>query len=873
MQNHLLFEIDGNPVKMKPGSSLNFNFQNPIFNDIETFSYPIDLPVTGNGSVIGNVADIKSSTRPMDIDKKKAKIWIDNIPIVSGQILTDDNVDVEDIISVSVNSTNKTFKEMISDMKCTDVDPGEVVIGEKIGQVNVTGTITVYHSVSDVTEGEEVVGQWHDELGYFRREVELFHENLNINVDMFLDLPALGFSYPAKCEEDAQHVAYEDTTKTKNYTSPNKTVKVPKVSVSYINTSMPFDNDHPYCNARICYKHYGVEKEKDSDKYKTTSEITKDKSNINEAKWPYWVLDADRPTSGICFYVLYFLRRLFLKLGIAYDDSDLFAIEDMRRLCFFTTKCAFYEKTKNESLFKGSVDVFTELVNKWTESRGCGSKIELKVEDKSNVNYDFVDSYGERGSGQEWYEIYKKEEWNPKGSSLNMRADLNEMIATGDNFPNVSVSEVIESLENSFGVRFVFDSTGNVCKAVLIRDVFRNNTAPLRMMGKVLSINKTSEKITGVKVCYSAESDAKEQKEIVRKGVRKYDTDYDYTDYPPESQNVGIVSSKPQTVTNKVYREFFTRLSSSDMTTYVDKTTGNAYRIKIDSDAKEAKEWNPVVFEVGGYKGVEIGDCSESNQENMVTLTSHFAPVVFSDVNYQEELNQDNPVPCFAAYVDEEMEHEFVESYLESVSEYDYGKVTLKVTLSGIESYDPTQTEDGNSPLQHIDWGLAVAMMRGGGSSSFVINYDNNYDNFGNDKWQMMAGKDYQMFNDTMTHFGQKFDYNGDDSGDGGGERFSLKIRAYKQPDWADGPLFSGSITDQNRGTFDTFMAEFVYFLLYRQRYRIKMLCTAAMLAEVKNHWESRFCIDDIIGYINKLSCSISDETGMGVVTIDFFAI
>ena len=54
----------------------------------------------------------------------------------------------------------------------------------------------------------------------------------------------------------------------------------------------------------------------------------------------------DRPQSGICFYVLYFLDCLFAHLGVSFDNSALMAVEDMRHLCFFTTHCKYDEEVK-----------------------------------------------------------------------------------------------------------------------------------------------------------------------------------------------------------------------------------------------------------------------------------------------------------------------------------------------------------------------------------------------------------------------------------------------------------------------------------------------------------------------------------------------
>lgn len=858
MHSHLDIKINGNSLGTMPDASIDMNMQNPMFNRVEAFSYPIETPIKINRKILGNIEVPQSDKRLSDIDDQQAMVHIDGVPVVSGRIVTGVDEEIDETVSLNIDSITKSFTDLIADLKCTDVPllpDDEIIIGEKVGQITASGNLTfkVRLRETDDTSGPDHPGG--------RRYIWTDLPDETVAINFFLDLPALGFSYPGHCEQDSNGVATPDPDQPEtSYPDMDVKVKNPKVLVSYINTTMPFDASHPYCNARVCYKHYGVKKTTDGDKttYETDSEITSDKEQSNEARWPYWVLDANRPQSGICFYVLYFLRCLFKLLNISYNDDALMAVEDMRHLTFFTTKCKYTVKTLTNDFFSGTKDAFQQKVNAWADSRGCGGQLEV------------VENFGKQVRIDEGeYKFYTlKDESTP----VSYTADLQQMLATSDNFPDVSVTEVIESLENSFGIRFLFNQDNNACRAIFLRDVFRSQAAPRKFLGKVLSVHKLTEKNTGIKVCYSAESDAKDQRLNVRNGVRDYDTDYDYIDYPEErDQDVDIIG-KTQTITTKTYTDIFKRLSSSDMNVYIDRTTGNAYRIKIDSDAKTAEEWKPVLFEVGGYKGVEIGDCSPSN-ENLIELVSHFKPVMMNDVNYQEEVANGVRKPYYAAFIDKDMEHEFVPFTLQSVSEFENGSLTLKANMRLKESYDPSETEDGNSPLQETDWGLAVCMMRGGGATAYIEDFDENYDGFSNWRWRMVSTGDYQMYSDSVDAFGGVFDYNGEQEGTGGGDRFSLKMRSYKQPSWADGPICDTQKYILLRGLFDTFMAEYVHFLFDRKPLRITSICTAAELADIINHWTEWFNIDGHVGFINKIGCNVSAEMGIGKVTIDFLTI
>lgn len=229
-----------------------------------------------------------------------------------------------------------------------------------------------------------------------------------------------------------------------------------------------------------------------------------------------------------------------------------------------------------------------------------------------------------------------------------------------------------------------------------------------------------------------------------------------------------------------------------------------------------------------------------------------------------------------AAFIDEDMEHEFLEQKIRNT--FGSGVVDFYLTeyLKLVESYDPSKTDDGNSPLQTYDWGLAFTLMRGGGTDATVQKYDYGYDNFGNAKWRKVAA-DYQMNSDSMNVEGDIYDYNGTETGVGGGERFSLKIRSYKMPSWAKSPndTCNSDINNtdqkvQTRGLYDTFLVEYARFIVHRNRYTVKMQMTVAQLIDIKNHWKQRFRINGKVGYINEVKADIKQQTGLQEAEIDF---
>ena len=925
MTSHLDIQIDNLPMALPDDFSLDVTEENPLFNDNGMYSTPVSAPMEGNRHIFSNVDDPQSDKRPVDMEYKPANIGVEGIPFRHGTVVIQNDEELKDSFSFNIDESAQSFSDLIGDLKCQDIplfNNEKIPIGEKICDVHVTGK---YHSYI-------TVGFSHFPNFDVDRGTKDFEGTFNPQ--------ALGFSYPGKGVAAPTRSWEEGDTMTaasggeKCYPEDNIVVKMPAVVEDFINVSEPYttvggrpaEGAWRYCNARVCYTHYGVDRAKRIDdvyedgvlKYKgtigeTTSDIEKVSNNYgnNEDYGPNWVLDARRPQSGICFYVLYFLDCLFNYLGVSFDNSAIANIEDLRRLCFFTTHCRYVTEESSRDEYLGSL----EQINGWLDERGCGGRLEFaKLENKSLDGVTLLpgdEFVGEFFEGNKYYIVgetydlpipygfYTKSKLDAATGhgefiSGGATAYVRTMYATNENFPDESVKTILDSLENSFGIRFHYDYQLNKVTAYLLRDVFRQRNADgtaiptITLPATVLEVSKLSEKITGVRMKYSAESDSKEQQDNVRRAKRDYETDFDYIDY-----------RDGRTTVCEGYRRVIEDLHAENVTCYVDKLTGNAFRYKISKEVDSGDVSYHRLFEVGQYHGIEVGDCSRRNEDFIKELVSDFQPISFNDVNAFAQVKRKSNKSILAAYVDEDMEHEFVTQKINQPLASDFVDVYMTEVLNLVESYDPSSTDDGNSPLQTYDWGLAVAIMRGGGADATIQHYDHGYDGFGNDKWRVIAGE-YALTSDTMDQFGSTYDYNGTEEGDGGGERFSLKIRSYKPFLYyidAQGkthtttdlsllgqPITSGSdITWERpcignrevalRGLADVFMAEYIWFLLHRRKLRLHCQVETAALVDIPNHWRQRFRIGDYVGYIDKLGYSIRKDTGIGEVTIDFFAV
>lgn len=941
MNSKLTILADGKPLALKEDASISIELSNPLFNDTEMFSYPVELPIEGNRHFLKNVNDVSSDIRPVSYEHTPMQIIADGVPFASGTAIIQEDERLEDSLSLNIDASSQSFSDLISDLKCNEVPipskyKDQLLIGEKIDEVSV--------SVNYKTEVE---------IKYQGKKGNKKYGSVgdDYTTETTFSPQALGFSYPAQCKETGN---LHEAVLLKTYTYPNgNSVKIPDVLTSYINVSDAYPHKL-FCNARVCYAHHDLNDDgttSESLVQYSTKRKGEDPNNKNheqemyEDRGPIWVLDADRPQSGICFYMLFFLDCLFEYLGVHFDKSALEAIGDMKRLCFFTTKCAYDieplyygEKYKEEDeAVKAGLKTTNDIkvgffqkqansekdvknlfddVNKWLDSRGCGGTIKLenpKNKDVQEVKYRKV-SYEVvekmlngtfyNGSFKTTDVVKILDDWETvtvgkdKVASITckstikkaqMSASIFRMYANEKNFPDESVSDVIDSLEQQFGIKFHYDYEQKKVTAYLIRDVFRKqNPTPRNFHAHVLSMLPITEKITGVRAGYAAESDAKEQKDNVKNAVKDFNTDYDYIEYPKNS-----------TVTSLTYKDIIHKVYNGQMNVFVDLQTGNKYRVKIDKEFTDASNMEPRLFEVAAMKGVEIGDCSTLNEDFIQEFKSSFVPVGMVDANYRMALSSSTGSTCatdnpkqpnevgkqyegyefgevngsyaktqMAALVDEDMEHEFVKQYVKNSMSSMVADFYVTEELCLRESYDPSSTDDGNSPLQSYDWGLSIAVMRGGGMDSTHESYDYNYDGFGNSKWRTKAG-DYALTTDSIDNYGNSYSYNSADND----EHFSLKPRAWVQPEWADAPLVINKPEVKNRGYVDVFLIDYIYFILNRKRYYIKCLASVAQVADIQNHWKEWWNIDGKKCLIDKVNAEISARDGLGEVEIEVFAI
>lgn len=550
----------------------------------------------------------------------------------------------------------------------------------------------------------------------------------------------------------------------------------------------------PYCNVRVCAQ--GVNSEGDPDGYQ--------------------ILPAKRPFSGVCFYLMYLMDCLFKHLGIIFDKTEIEGIEDINRLALFTTKCKV--KYGNNSRIIQLSDI--------KKNDFLGSDFTLHLH---------RNTYGR---------IY---EWDLLTEQFTYYG--NDVFATNENYPDVSISDIISDLKTAFGMRLVFNGESNRIKAVFLKDVFRDNTV-IEHIATITSFNLSKYKPKDIRVTYGNESDIA----------------FNYNEY----SDVELFNGYKYILSDGI--------SNYDRTCKIDKLTGNAYRIKVNKDTGLGAS----LTEVGGFRDYVEGN-NGGDEEN---LSIKFAPAIANDVagggatqrRYRKENQRTTTTRTEKPEsIDQVQELAVFANVSLTVGEmYDKKEILYQTNsrsgsvTNGFElGYDyikgkcyelfDTETYD-ESPTQSYDAGYTLGIMRGPGSDS-GLEFENNYDDEGNDSFSIVASG-YAFSSDTCDNYGRFFDYNGNLPG---GVKmpgtFSLKLVAGK-------PGFPIDSEYADRGLVSQFLSEYLYFLAHRKLVTLSVKMSISEIIHID--FLKRHRIGEFVGFINKVSYSL-DGSGVNDVEIEMY--
>lgn len=786
---------------LEPDATITITDTSEIFADGDVWSYDFTLNVHANAHLFGTAGDIRGSRLHEQINKRKARLWVEGIPLYLGYLRLDDEVEVDEDgnVDVTFESGQNTFDEMIEGAKANQVPFTEdILIGMALWperevdlRLNVRVTATIkegaqYDYLGRVTSGTNIV--FPSENSY---------ETINVSSK---DI-GISTNYPRMVFPKGVFAVQGGTTPTGG------------VTVNQLNTDYAYDDGHPYCNVAVCYQKHGYPMENGTTNY----------SAEEQALRGYEIAPANRVNSAPNFFVLYWLKCLMKHIGINIAENQLMDVEDLRRLFFVNTNCAyeipneFDRSGANAStrygcfttyqdndyiaeLFEGTVDVSKSKLDAESFTWESYSNGEYKTVDPDS--WVALAKMQVSMVGQIHYTDTDKDNYVAKNRRFHYA------YATNECFPNVDISEVIKALEDGFGIRFLFSENYQRVRIVLLRNVLRSTEVQEIQCEIADDDVKVENSIRGFRMTY---------------GDKKDDTTFYYkgfADKMAKANELWADNTDKHDYShwnlNADYGTLIKQISAFDKTCYVTPINGNAYGIKIDKDAKAYEELRPSLFEYAGYMDAEDGDCT-GEDETIKTVNIGFVPAIMNDVNFENERDNGSTEQQFALFVSEEMrsrrpdleDKALPASYNDSDAVYDVNKIPekkkklglfsinsdmpVRKTISGEkrgvnlvhngnqynlrfrysvlaagfinegyrlylqDNYEPN--DDGVSPIETKDWGLTLGIMRGSGSDAYVNYYADPDDGEGNDTWDIVAGSSVTAHPDTCDNYGNLWDY------------------------------------------------------------------------------------------------------------------
>lgn len=630
-----IFDLTGSGSQyafLEDNASISLTDTSELFADGDVWSHNFKLNAMANSHIFGSAAEMHGTRLHDQLHKRRARLWVEGLPLFLGYLRFDGEAEVDEDgnVEVKFESGQKTFDDLID--------------GAKANQVPM---------MSDVQIGMALWRKRKVQFGVaLQPKLTLGRERKDWRwtVDDEITTSGMTGNYLQ---------IYEDGEKDINSVQQYPRMVFPKGDFygisdyehkDFLNTDWPYSDDHPYCNVALCYQKSGYERTDTNGKTKT------DYSQEPEAQRGYEVMPANRVNSAPNFYVIYWLRCLMKHLGIVIDENQMMDVQDLRRLFFVNTNCAYEEPDYlREKGYSSRYGRYRSLSGTdW--DKGKTGLVPEYFDDKPVVRY-ANDDDGKRASGftctkLTFGEPTVESHWTPP--SIDDVAGLTVTVkevkpwkfddvdflsayktnndyfinayATSDCFPNVDISDVIKAIESGFGVRLLFSSDYKRVRIVLLRNIFRNQEVQ-DITCDITGETKTENNIRGFRMTYGNTDDThffyKGFDDLLPKKAELWKDDSDKYDYSKWKLNAE-------------YGTIIHKVSAFDKTCYVTPKNGNAWGIKVDKDAKRIDELHPSLYEYAGFMDAQDGDCS-GDEDTIEEISLNFMPAIMNDCNYENE--------------------------------------------------------------------------------------------------------------------------------------------------------------------------------------------------------------------------------------------
>lgn len=690
---HLALEIFDLPTKDNPNptgskyvaglenTTITITATSEIFAKGDIWSFSFKINIYANPHIFGTAGEIHGSRLHEQINKRRTRLWVEGLPLYLGYLMLDDEaeVDKEGNVDVRFEGGMKTFESMIEGARANQVPlMGDVRIGVALWRKRKVRFGMKF--VASAVYGGLGISTGEGAVRYNNGDDTIYIEaDGNNDQTPVQEYPRMVFPKGEFEPWGGDHSG----------------------SVNELNTDFPYDEDedgtptHPFCNVALCYQKTGYEKKNEN------GNTFIDYSSEPVVQRDYEVMPANRVNSAPNFFVIYWLRSLMQHLGIYVEENQMLQVEDLRRLFFVNTKCAykepkvFYESVFNKYRFRGN-RLIPEQFSPVGKSEGSpsipiyyGPQTIIKTDEDGIV----VDRYTYSGELSIVGIAIRLKEVIPwteaeKNRYISNNSYLHDAFADKECFPDVDISEVIDALESGFGVRFLFSDDNKKVRIVLLRNIFRNRDVQ-KISCEIIDEEKIENSTRGFRMTYGNKDDT----HFFYKGFDDM-LPHIKTLWPDESDK----HDYSRWDLNATYKNVILKVSAFNKTCYVTPNNGNAFIVKIDKDAKRYNELHPSLFEAAGFMDAEDGDCT-GEEETIHTITVGFSPAIMNDLNMEQERKGESE-QHFALFVDEKMRPRRPDlqdgtNYNNADAFYDVdGKLYAK-NSDGTDKYPGMRSEDG----------------------------------------------------------------------------------------------------------------------------------------------------------------------------------
>ncbi|MCR4958567.1 MAG: hypothetical protein K6B13_08200 [Prevotella sp.] len=880
-------------------ASITITDTSEIFSSGDVWSHSFKLSVLANAHIFGTSSDLHGSRLHEQINKRRARLWVEGLPLFLGYLLLDDEteVDRDGNVEVRFESGQKTFDEMIAGTSAREVSVGDdVVIGVALNRKRVS-VVDESTTVMFTLNGLEVYAAKDPQLDDVKNKSYSYGPNED---------PSKQTQFRGSLSGKTPYVQrWPKLVKSRGEVLDSSGEAM---TVDYTNIQTPYDAAHPFCNINICYPLKVNDKGEEKADRGYTLRLAHSNADTTDGG------DGQtRFNNSPNFYLLYFIDRLFHDLGIHVMENQAKNVEDLRRVFMLNYGC-HYEEIE-DSYEDDEINVHTtprlqlprygqyymqiirksdqySLLKGW-DSAGEYCYVEPKsIDHKGKV---LLRDVVVEKNGEEIFSAGSVEGVVQSAEMLFdgvgyfedkdvMKLDRTEIerpekkvgfyssylaYATGDNYPNVEISEIIDAMKQMFGVRFLFNDDYSTVRIMLLRDIFRSTDVQHIACDIVDAPERKENSIRGFRMTYGKGTDDtsfyyKGFADLFSRAAKTWQDTTDKHDYSQWK----LTSS---------YDEIKQYVSAFNRRCYVTPVNGNAYGTQVDEDEDVLF---PSLFEWAGFMDAEDGDCS-GEPSTIKEVQCGATPVLMNDVNnaYASLFSGDLKAPAPDIIGSSDSEIAACWSYVSWLATY--GRVTPaslpvsyrvgSLTVTGnldiylaegfrIRLLDNYAISNGGTPFDESDPGLCFGIMRGSGDDAFIRYFDDSDDGEGNDTWEVEPGSGAISHPDTCDGHGNEWDYNG--SGSLTSEEAERRIRIL-YPATATAILAVRSATKQEARNAGWFISEStpdaIAYLYHHMTYRsavdgaIEIYCTPIKWGNVPSGQSRVFTRGQLESYITEL--------------------